>query len=69
MSDNTICVEDFCGNHRQDGFWADYNVDTSITEFGGDWMNVPDMHTPDHVPTDIECHEWAKAHGWKNWDY
>lgn len=59
----SICIEDFCGNYMQPGFWADYNPDTGITEFGGDWRNVPDMHTS-MAPKDTDCHEWAKAHGW-----
>ena len=56
-----ICIEDFAGNNRQPGFWADWWPARSVVTFGGAWFDVPDMPSATR-PTDSDCMAWANLH-------
>lgn len=54
MTDNSICIIDFAGNHKYGGFWADYFPQEKKVKFGGEWYDIPDMEV-DHRPSEKEC--------------
>lgn len=56
----TICMIDFCGNYKQDGFWADYIKSEALVVFGGSWRNVPTFYC-DGIPSESELYDWAES--------
>jgi hypothetical protein len=54
-----ICIEDVCGTYK-DGhpaqYWADWYGKKVV--FGGDWINAPDMPTPDGTVTEEQVRGW-----------
>jgi hypothetical protein len=58
-----ICIEDMCGRYS-DGcpaqYWADWYGWKVV--FGGDWMEVPDMPTPDGTVCEPQVRAWVDRH-------
>lgn len=55
-----ICLEDFCGrwgNFYPVQFWADFDPETRIVSFGGEWADIPDWVTPQ--PTETELYAYV----------
>ena len=50
------CLEDFAGNSRQPGFWADLWVaedGQKLVTFGGDWIHYTETFVPDFVTGEL----------------
>lgn len=47
----SICIVDFCGytspSHFPISFWADWQPDTKLITFGGDWYGLPPVYYAD----------------------
>ena len=55
-----ICIIDFAGNRRHDGFWADWCPNSNKVYFGGSWCRIPPMEI-DHEPTEDQVDEYVKG--------
>jgi len=54
-----ICIVDFAGNYKHDGFWCDYYPNVQLVEFGGKWCNIPDWEI-DYCPTEEQVMEYIE---------
>ena len=65
MTDNSICIVDFCGyihpGHFPYSVWADYYPEHHVMTFGGEWQDVPDMPCK-REPSEHHAELWAKLH-------
>lgn len=62
--DKSTCIEDFCGTAKFGfpvSYWADYFPDLLTTYFGGDWSDIPPLHT-DITPTEEIFTRWVNFH-------
>ena len=60
----TICLEDFCGRfrgHYPVQWSADYDPQTGIVFFNGEWYDVPDWHCTTE-PALTEIYAYVGSH-------
>jgi hypothetical protein len=60
------CVFDFCGYtepaHLLVQKWADWDPETNLINFGGEWWDVAPMPHPTGDITEDAVEEWARNH-------
>ena len=61
---SSICLVDVCGRfrgHYPVQWAADYEVQTGIVFFSGEWWDVPDWHCT-AAPTGAEVYAYVSSH-------
>lgn len=57
----SVCIIDFAGNDKQNGYWAGWKEAEGLVYFGGAWLSCQPMPSIEE-PLEDEVYKWAVSH-------
>lgn len=68
MTNNSICLVDFCGyskpGHFPITYWVDYHPDIKLITFGGEWQEIAPVYS-EAEPTEDEIEVISDFAWWR----